>query len=137
MIFFRARPIGGELRAGDDASEARVFRIDELPTLPFRTHREAMAQYLRERAHEDNQPPAIPRDHDEEGADFIIRPVEATDIDEMMALLHLIPANRELTRDQWRDVMLRLREGNGVEVFVAQARQQPARRCAATWARCG
>ncbi len=125
MIFFRARPIGGELRAGDDATEARVFQLAELPTLPFRTHREAIAQYLREQAHEDSQPAAVPREQDDEEADFIIRPAEAGDINEMMALLHLIPGNRDLSRDQWRDVTLRFREANGVEVFVAQARQQP------------
>jgi 8-oxo-dGTP diphosphatase len=123
IIFFRARPVGGELRAGDDASDARVFRIEEMPALPFRTHREAMAQYLRERSELGEGGMAHP--HDTEGADFVIRPAETADVEELMALVHLIPANRALTREQLGEVTLRIREANGVEVFVAQTLQQP------------
>jgi ADP-ribose pyrophosphatase YjhB (NUDIX family)/N-acetylglutamate synthase-like GNAT family acetyltransferase len=125
MIFYRARPIGGELRAGDDASDARVFQLADMPALPFRTHREAMAQYLRDRAREDGTGDEESTVHDEEGEDFIIRPADADDAHELMALLHLIPANRDLPREQWRDIYLRFREANGVEVFVAVAHQQP------------
>jgi ADP-ribose pyrophosphatase YjhB (NUDIX family)/GNAT superfamily N-acetyltransferase len=125
MIFYRARPIGGELRAGDDASDARVFPLADMPTLPFRTHREAMAQYLRDRARENGMSDDEATVHDEEGEDFIIRPADADDANELMALLHLIPANRDLPRDQWRDIYLRFREANGVEVFVAVDHQQP------------
>lgn len=124
MIFFRARPVGGELLAGDDASDAQVFALAELPMLPFRTHREAMAQYLRALSQQD-QVVHRQQEHDEEGADFIIRGAEATDLDEVLALLHTISANRDLPPDQWREVALRFREANGVEVFVAQTVQQP------------
>lgn len=129
MIFYRARPIGGELRAGDDAGEVRVFLPHEIPLLPFRTHREMVAQWLARHAMR-TQADSIAG---KPGADragevddpFDIRPAEAGDANEIMALLSLIPANRNLTRDQWRDVYLRFREQAGLEVFVAVTRQQP------------
>jgi 8-oxo-dGTP diphosphatase len=120
MIFFRARPVGGELYAGDDAADARVFPPEEMPLLPFRTHREAMAQWLA--AHgkpTDGTPMPIIE------ADFTVRPAEAGDLNEIMALLHLIPANRDLTRDVWKEVAQRFRESPGLEIFVALDRQQP------------
>ncbi len=47
---FTARTTGGELRAGDDASEAAFFSFDELPhNLAFETHRRAIARYSRRR----------------------------------------------------------------------------------------
>jgi ADP-ribose pyrophosphatase YjhB (NUDIX family)/GNAT superfamily N-acetyltransferase len=127
MIFFRARTRGGALRAGDDASEARVFSFSELPALPFRTHREAVAQYLRERQRENGGTSAdkTAADRDDEHSHYVIRSADAADSQELMALLHLIPANRNLTQEQWRDVHLRFRELNGVEVFVAQSYDKP------------
>ncbi len=125
MIFFRARPIGGELRAGDDADEAKVFSLSEIPVLPFRTHREAMAQYLRTLQREKGI--EVPDDSADgaESQDFIIRAAEAADMQEVMGLLQLIPANRHLSEDQRRDIGLRFREANGVEVFVAQTKAPP------------
>lgn len=124
MIFFRARPIGGILRAGDDAQDARVFPADEIPLLPFRTHREMIAQWQAQRGAV-NKTVHAAEVTDHEPASFTIRPAEAGDGQEIMALLHLIPANRHITRDEWRDVYQRFREANGVEVFVAVANQQP------------
>lgn len=121
MIFFRGRPVGGELRAGDDAVEAKVFQVDELPLLPFRTHREAIAQWLARRQNNGITPP----DASPGREDFLIRPAEVADAQEIMALLALIPANREIPREERQAIMLRFRELNGVEVFVAQTRQQP------------
>ena len=119
MIFFRARPVGGELKAGDDAADARVYRADELPLLPFRTHREMMAQWLAHHGEANTaEPSPLPQD-------FIIRPAEAADAHEIMALLHLIPANRALARDDWREIIQRFREASGLDVFVAVDRQQP------------
>ncbi|NOG48852.1 MAG: NUDIX hydrolase [Chloroflexi bacterium] len=46
MVFYRARPVGGVLRAGDDASDVRIFAPDDLPLIPFRTHREALARWF-------------------------------------------------------------------------------------------
>lgn len=119
MIFFRARPLGGELRAGDDATQVRVFRPDELPRMPFRTHREAVAQWLARQSHEMTVVPA------DEQSLFIIRPTEAGDWEEVRALLQTIPANRTLSPDEVREAALRFRESVGVEVFVAQTRQAP------------
>jgi ribosomal protein S18 acetylase RimI-like enzyme len=42
-----------------------------------------------------------------------------------MSLLALIPANRDLDSDEWRDMHLRFRESAGLEVFVAQSREKP------------
>lgn len=121
MIFYRLKPIGGELRAGDDAADVRVFMPTEMPLLPFRTHREIMAEWL-EKYHQGmlnennrkNPPP-----------EFIIRPFEIGDIEHVLGLLALIPANRNLTDDQWRMVVYRLRESRDVEVFVAQTQIMP------------
>ena len=120
MIFYRARPVGGELRAGDDASEAQIFQPEELPLLPFRTHREMIAQWLERRQKRESG-----GDRNVERPDFIIRPAEASDANEIMALLSLIPANRDLSRDDWRVIFQRFRESSGIEVFVAEARQTP------------
>ncbi len=120
MIFFRARPVGGRLQGGDDALQARVFQPEAMPLLPFRTHREIMAQWLAQRGGG-----TIPPADEGERADYIIRPADNADADEIMALLALIPANRDLNTDDWREVSLRFRESAGFEVFVAQSRQQP------------
>ncbi len=119
IIFYRARPVGGLLQGGDDASEAQVFQPEAMPRLPFRTHREIMAEWLYRFARH------LPETNEREIPPFIIRPAEAHDADEIMALVALIPANRGLTDDQWRDVHQRFRESAGVEVFVAEARQNP------------
>jgi len=126
MIFYRMRPIGGSLSAGDDATEAKVFTPDELPVLPFRTHREVVASWLERRGKLLNGD-AETRHTDApiERADFITRPAEARDADELMALLALIPANRGLTRDEMRDAYQRFRESDHIHVFVAESRQAP------------
>lgn len=121
MIFYRARPVGGRLQGGDDAVEARVFQPEEMPLLPFRTHREIMAEWLAQHS----SITLHAQDDDTDRADFIIRPAENADEDEIMALLALIPANRDLSDAEWRDASLRFRESAGFEVFVAQSRQQP------------
>ncbi len=47
LIVFLAEIVGGELQAGDDASEAGLFGLDELPEeIAFRTHRRAIARYF-------------------------------------------------------------------------------------------
>lgn len=120
MIFYRMRPIAGKLRAGDDASDARVFQPDEIPLLPFRTHREIIAEWLdqhHQRTVDAQQPHGSVR--------FVIRRVQPRDVDEVLALMATIPANRTLTDAQWQEVTLRLRESSALEVFVAQSNQSP------------
>ena len=118
MIFFRARPVGGELRGGDDAIEARVFQPSDLPVMPFRTHREAGAQWLARLDHPAGAPAAaqtLPE------RDFHIRLAEVADTNEVLALLALIPGNREFTGEAWRGVAQRFREAAGIEITVAVA----------------
>jgi ADP-ribose pyrophosphatase YjhB (NUDIX family)/GNAT superfamily N-acetyltransferase len=121
MIFYRARPLSGDLRGGDDASEAKVFLPEDIPLLPFRTHREVIAHWLEQR----QIPNDVQRQPHDEIRDFIIRPAELNDSNEIMALLALIPANRELPREEWREAIQRFREAQNVEVFVAVVEQQP------------
>lgn len=120
MIFFRAKPIGGELKPGDDATEVAVFPLADLPPLPFRTHREVMAAWL---GRQHNSVPSVAEVSDRD--DFVIRPAEVSDVNEIMALLALIPSNRGMTREDRQRTALRLQELNGIEVFVAQSRQTP------------
>lgn len=47
FIMYRARLLGGELRAGDDAAAARFFALDALPELAFASTRDVVAR-LRE-----------------------------------------------------------------------------------------
>ena len=42
-LAYRMDDLQGEPRAGDDAEEVKFFRRDEIPPLPFRSHREALA----------------------------------------------------------------------------------------------
>lgn len=124
MIFFRARPVGGELRGGDDASEARVFQPSEIPLIPFRTHREAVAQWLA-RQHLPSTSAEQVHSGDGELPGFLIRSAEASDAQEILALLELIPENRQLVRETWHDIEQRFRESDTIKVFVAVAAQKP------------
>lgn len=116
MIFYRMRPIGGDLKAGDDAVDARVFMPHEIPRIPFRTHREMTAvwldKYVSLGGQESRQSPT-PK--------FIIRPASDSDLDEVLALLELIPQNRNISDDEWKAIALRFREVSTVEVFVAES----------------
>ncbi len=44
VVVYRARVAGGELTPADDAAEAHFFLLDDLPTLAFRSTREAVAK---------------------------------------------------------------------------------------------
>ena len=50
LILYSAHVVGGELRAGDDALEARTFAPDKLPEIAFSTHRDALREWRRARA---------------------------------------------------------------------------------------
>ncbi len=48
LILYRARIMGGRLRAGDDASDVGFFPLDRLPKpIAFRAHREALRDLRR------------------------------------------------------------------------------------------
>lgn len=118
MIFYRMRPIGGELRAGDDAADVAVFMPDDMPRMPFRTHREMMAEWLATHTEAQQSPAAT-----QTNAEFVIRRATANDWDEVTGLLALIPANRNLSGEAWTAAKFRFLEMTTVEVFVAQTAQ--------------
>jgi 8-oxo-dGTP diphosphatase len=119
MIFYRARPVGGDLCAGDDASAVRIFQPDELPLLPFRTHREMIAEWLDRQQSGQSNARSAPK------PEFIIRPVEHRDLNELAGLLALIPTNRNLQAEAWRALMQRVVEADTVELYVAETTQSP------------
>jgi 8-oxo-dGTP diphosphatase len=48
LLLYLARRVGGELRAGDDASDARFFALDETPPdIAFKAHEQALADVRR------------------------------------------------------------------------------------------
>ena len=118
IVFYRARPVGGALRAGDDAVDARVFQLDELPDMPFRTHRQAIQRWLalRQRA---------PYTSEERAVGFHIREAEPGDADAVLDLLRLVDANASLTPAGWDAARQRFGERQTVSVFVAQANGSP------------
>lgn len=118
MIFYRMRPIGGNLQAGDDALDVRVFAPDDLPVLPFRTHREIIAEW-RERfaptiGTTTQQPPS---------SEILIRPATAIDADSeaVLSLLMTIPNLRQLDDGQKLAIVQRLQEQDHIEVYLAEA----------------
>lgn len=122
MIFYRARPVGGTLRAGDDAVAAHVFAPEEIPLLPFRTHREMIAEW-KERF-TDQATSSAPSDETQQ-APIRIRLFAPDDTEEVLSLLATIPANRHLDEAEWRAVRQRLYEALGVQLFVALTTQEP------------
>ena len=118
IIFFRARPIGGSLKAGDDAKDVALFTPQELPPLPFRTHRQAMSRWLR--LYKDR--------HEQQGASipaFTIRLAENNDADDIVQLLRADLTPDQAKRVDWRAVSQRFRESASLQVFVAEANQSP------------
>lgn len=122
MIFYRMKPIGGTLQAGDDADDAEVFTPDNMPLIPFRTHREMVAKWL-----EWQQQPPNTRitPYMSDGDDFIIRTADAKDMWELGSLMQLIPANRDIEPAAWQRIMQRFRDVDGLEIYVAETRQNP------------
>lgn len=57
LIIYLTEMIGGELRAGDDASDVRLFGPDELPEkIAFGSHRRAIAQYFGKQDEQNSRP---------------------------------------------------------------------------------
>jgi 8-oxo-dGTP diphosphatase len=48
LLLYRCRRVGGELRAGDDAIDARFFPLDKIPNnIAFKAHEQALEDLLR------------------------------------------------------------------------------------------
>ncbi|HHN93539.1 MAG TPA: GNAT family N-acetyltransferase [Anaerolineae bacterium] len=111
IIFYRARPVGGELRAGDDAQDVGVFPPDGLPEkLAFRTHREVLARWVRLQSQEpEPQPP-----------DILIREALPEDEAAVLRLLPLIPSNAGMDDADLRAAAQRFRERLAMDILVAE-----------------
>jgi len=46
-IIYEVKILGGKLCAGDDAEEAEFFAVNQLPSLAFQSHREALGEVLK------------------------------------------------------------------------------------------
>jgi 8-oxo-dGTP diphosphatase len=120
IVFYRARPIGGELRPGDDAAETAVFAPDALPAdLAFRTHRTVLSRWAGLRgaatpfiAPPDEFHPLAP--------EVLIRKARRDDEKKILSLLPLIPANEGMSDEELRAAGLRLRESTALDVLVAE-----------------
>ena len=120
IIFYRARPIGGELRPGDDAAEAAVFALNALPQdVAFRTHRAVLARWAALHgemalfsAYADQDFPLAPGP--------TLRSAQPGDEAGILALLPLIPANRKMGAQGLHAASLRLRENTALDVLVAE-----------------
>ncbi len=119
IIFYRARPVGGELRAGDDASQARVFPPNALPPdTAFRTHREVLARWAG--LHGATPPFAAPPAEISLAPDLLIRQARLDDEQQVLSLLKLIPHRNELDETRLDAARLRFRESTGMDVLVAE-----------------
>ena len=111
VIFYRARPVGGELEAGDDAQDVGIFPLDSLPEkLAFRTHREVLARLAR--SHSPEFRAGVPG--------IAIREACAEDEDQVLELLPLIPSNANMGSAEMQSAAQRFRESLAMDVLVAE-----------------
>ncbi len=124
IIFYRARPVSGDLHPGDDAIETRIFAPDHLPVeVAFRTHRAALARWAGLNgavaaftAPKDEVYPLAP--------DLLIRRSRADDEADILRLLKLIPANHHLSEEEIHAARIRFRESTSLDVLVAEYQGQ-------------
>jgi ADP-ribose pyrophosphatase YjhB (NUDIX family)/N-acetylglutamate synthase-like GNAT family acetyltransferase len=111
IIFFRARPVGGTLEAGDDAQEVHVFSPEDLPEdVAFRTHREVLERWVRSRSPEFRT--KVPG--------TMIREARPEDEERVLELLPLIPANQAMNQLEREAAAQRFRESLSIDVLVAE-----------------
>lgn len=115
IIFYRARPIGGKLQAGDDAAEARIFAHSNLPKpIAFRTHREVLDRWVRMRTGQGTAATT----------GVTIREAEAKDETAVTRLLPLIPSNADWNEYGMAAALQRFRERAAMDVLVAETQGQ-------------
>jgi len=121
IIFYRARPVGGELRPGDDAAEAAIFGPAALPVdLAFRTHRTVLARWAG--LHGTVAPfVAAPGEFTPLASGVLIRKARPDDEVSIMNLLALIPANEGMNQEDLYAARLRFRESTTLDVLVAES----------------
>jgi ADP-ribose pyrophosphatase YjhB (NUDIX family)/ribosomal protein S18 acetylase RimI-like enzyme len=111
IIFYRADPLGGELKAGDDAAEVHIFGATEIPEdVAFRTHREVIARWRKQVGSVARRPPLT----------VSIREARAQDQARVLELLALIPENAALSESQSKAAGLRYQERSAMDVLVAE-----------------
>ncbi|MBN1202716.1 MAG: GNAT family N-acetyltransferase [Anaerolineae bacterium] len=116
IVFYRARAIGGTLRAGDDAQAVRVFRPADFPDISFRTHQEALQRWLAMQ----HEPASAPQP-----SSYRIREADPSDREAVCELLRLVDANSQLTEADWQAAMQRFCERQTICVFVAETTTSP------------
>ena len=110
IIFYRAEPREGTLKAGDDAQDVAVFAPDALPEkLAFRTHREVLARWVQSRSRALSG--AVPG--------TVIREARPEDAARVLDLLELVPANEAMTAADKEAAAQRFRESPAIDVLVA------------------
>jgi ADP-ribose pyrophosphatase YjhB (NUDIX family)/ribosomal protein S18 acetylase RimI-like enzyme len=123
IIFYRARPVGGELRPGDDADEAAIFLPDALPPdVGFRTHRTVLARWAGLQGAV--APYTAPDEFYPLAPDLLIRSARPDDEERILALLPLVPANEGFRAEELQAASLRFRESTALEVLVAESEGQ-------------
>ncbi len=120
IIFYRARPVSGDLHPGDDAVEAAIFPPEGLPAeIAFRTHRAALARWAG--LHGASVRFSAPKEESHSLApDIRIRRANREDEAGVLRLLALIPANQNLSSEEFLAARLRLRESTALDVLVAE-----------------
>ncbi len=97
VIIYAASVIGGQLQAGDDATEAAVFPVDRLPAdIAFRTHLQAIERWRRQDIL--GLAPTDDLFQPEEG--IVIRRAQRQDGQQVMALLPLLRCSAAHTDGQ-------------------------------------
>ncbi|MGC8872830.1 MAG: GNAT family N-acetyltransferase [Chloroflexia bacterium] len=119
VIFYTARVVGGQLRPGDDAQEVRIFPLPEMPRLAFRTHREALERWKRDRER------LLERFPEETAVlepipGVYIRRARPRDEERVLQLLRCIPDEAALDAEGQRAAAQRFRETPSLEVLVAE-----------------
>ena len=123
VIFYTVHVVGGELRAGDDAEQVRVFSLDGLPdNIAFRTHRQVLARLRQHAAAPQNLlTPSPHSDFPSPIPEVTVHHAHPEHLPHVLELLRLIPANANLPKADLKDVAQRLRKGAGLEILVAKA----------------